>query len=58
LQKVGKNFANQERGAPWSARGFWNIFEKENLVEILWKNPNKIWDETRQISAEMDEYSV
>jgi len=47
-----------ERGAPWSPRSFWHIFQKQLLVEILWKNPNIILDGTRQISAQTDEYLV
>jgi len=58
LQKLGKNFAHLKSGAPWSARSFWNIFQKEFPIEILWKNHNIIWDETRHVSAQIDEYSV
>jgi len=47
-----------ESGAAWRARSFWNIFQKEFLFEILWKSPNRIWGETRQILAQTDEYSI
>jgi len=39
LQKLGQNFANMERGAPWSPRSLWNIFKKKILVEILGRIP-------------------
>jgi len=58
LQKIGKHFTNLERGALCSSRSLWKFFEKEFLVEILWKNPNRIWDERWQISAQRDKYST
>jgi len=58
MAELGQNFANLESGAPWCARSFWNIFPKLFLVEILWKNPNIIWDKTQEVSTETDEYSV
>jgi len=46
LQKLGKIFANLERGCPWCPISFWNIFRKRiyfwNLMEEsqlnLWRN--------------------
>ena len=53
-----QNFANLDTGAPLSPRIFLNIFQKQFLAEILWKNPNRVWDETWQTLAQMDEYLV
>jgi len=58
LEKLGQNFAYMERGGPWTPKYFSNIFQKQFLVEILWKKRNKVWDEMRQISAQKDKYSV
>jgi len=33
-------------------------FSQKILVEILGKNPNRIWDERKQISAQTDKNSV
>jgi len=58
LRKLGKNFANLEREVPWSVRSLWNIFQNEFLGEILWQSPYRIWDETRKILAQTNEYSI
>jgi len=57
LQKVGRNFTSFARGYPWFAQNFWKILPKWFFPEIPRNNLHWIWDKTRQISGQTDEYS-
>jgi len=44
-----EKFRKSGKKSTLECKKFYNIFQNEILVKILWKNPNRIWDETRQI---------
>ena len=57
FHKLERNFRSFCRGYPWFAQNFWKILPKYFIPEIPRKNLHWIWDKTRKISGQTDEYS-